>query len=175
MFKLCAHCLVILLIIPQIALGACQRANPPPVELDAYYQSVIGKRGDELKFSINGTWEAPDIVKGDLARALFYMVVRYDGSDHTKIPDLELINDNDTARGTPTLGGLCTISDWHLRDSVPPEERRRSEIIYSVASQSYPFIDHPAFVEAIWGEKCSDSRGITKIQILERVDQLEKN
>ena len=41
--------------------------------------------------SNGSTWEPPDNVKGDIARIMFYMSTRYEGSQGD--PDLEIVND----------------------------------------------------------------------------------
>ena len=94
------------------------------------------------------SWEPPDEVKGDIARMMFYMVVRYEGPDY----DLELVdyivpNNNKT----PTLGKLSTLIAWHKLDPVDDRERRRNDLIFNKYQYNRnPFIDHPEFVDLIW-------------------------
>ncbi len=107
----------------------------------------------ECKEVKNKTWEAPDIVKGDTARMMFYMAVRYDGDNGSNTPDLELV-DRTTETGTPLFGKLCTLLEWHKKDPVSDEERKRNDVIYSWQGNRNPFIDHPEWVESIWGNKC---------------------
>jgi endonuclease I len=101
----------------------------------------------------NGTWEAPDVVKGDIARAMFYMVVRYEGNDTSGVPDLELV-DRLTTTGEARMGQLCELVDWHLNDPVSAEEQLRNEIVYSWQANRNPFIDHPEYVLSVWGPEC---------------------
>ena len=101
----------------------------------------------------NFTWEAPPGVKGDIARMMFYMAVRYEGNDDSGTPDLELV-DRRTSSGEPFFGKLCTLLDWHFRDPVSRAERRRNNIVYSWQENRNPFIDVPEFVSAIWGGSC---------------------
>lgn len=114
-----------------------------------------GRLDDEcgfFKFG-DGTVEAPDIVKGDTARMMFYMAVRYDGDNESNTPDLELI-DRTTETRTPLFGKLCTLLEWHKKDPVSDEERKRNDVIYSWQGNRNPFIDHPEWAESIWGNKC---------------------
>lgn len=99
------------------------------------------------------TWEPPDAVKGDIARIMFYMVVRYEGSDSSSTPDLELV-DNTTASGQPLMGELCELLQWHIDDPVSAAETGRNGVIYSWQGNRNPFIDHPEYALPIWGAEC---------------------
>lgn len=125
----------------------------------------------------NGTWESPDRVKGDTARMMFYMAVRYDGNDNSKTPDLVLVN-KATKIGQAKFGKLCTLLAWHKADPVSSEERLRNEIVYKWQGNRNPFIDHPEFAELIWGTKCgikgSDmSVPDDKTLILEHIERID--
>lgn len=126
--------------------------------------SVNGDRA-ALDFDIGGTeiydmgfatgsykdsdsFEPRDEVKGDVARILFYMAVRYDGSDG--VPDLE-INDLVNNRNSRFIGRLSVLLQWHIDDPVDTFEINRNEVNYSYQGNRNPFIDHPEFVEEIWG------------------------
>jgi serine protease len=119
----------------------------------------------------NGTWEPPDVVKGDIARMMFYMAVRYEGGDNSRTPDLVLV-DRLTTSGEANFGKLCTLLSWHLQDSVSDIERRRNVVIHSWQGNRNPFIDHPEFVSAIWAGSCPMLTS-TKEELLHRVDRLE--
>ncbi len=95
------------------------------------------------------SWEPRDEVKGDVARMLIYMAVRYEG-DVSDEPDLELNNtvNNGTA---PYHGKLSVLLQWNAQDPVDDRERRRNDIIYSDYQHNRnPFIDHPEWVNEIW-------------------------
>jgi len=94
------------------------------------------------------SWEPPDRVKGDVARMMFYMAVRYEGDNDTY--DLELLNKTGTYG--PKFGKLSTLLQWHELDPVDEREQHRNEVIYSYQHNRNPFIDHPEFVEKIWGQ-----------------------
>ena len=102
-------------------------------------------------FRTSTTWEPRDAVKGDVARMMFYMVVRYEGRD--RWPDLELV-ERITRSGEPKLGLVCTLYEWHHRDGVSDWERRRNNLIHRQQGNRNPFIDHPEWVETIWGAQC---------------------
>lgn len=94
------------------------------------------------------SWEPRDSVKGDVARMLFYMAVRYEG-DSGEL-DLEL-NNRVNNGSTPYHGKLSVLLQWHREDPVDTFERTRNEIIYSDYQHNRnPFIDHPEWASAIW-------------------------
>jgi len=94
------------------------------------------------------TFEPRDEVKGDIARMIFYMVVRYEGKDEFDY-DLELSDELPT-RKSPKYGRLSTLIEWHLQDPVDSTEIRRNNIIYHYQKNRNPFIDHPEWVTMIW-------------------------
>lgn len=99
-------------------------------------------------------FEPADDYKGDVARIIFYMDVRYDG-DADKEPDLVVANDNlGTKKGKVTVARFGKLSDllrWNQEDPVDDIERRRNETIYGYQNNRNPFIDHPEFASKIWG------------------------
>jgi|SRR5690554_699921 len=101
-------------------------------------------------------WQPRAEVKGDVARMIFYMATRYEGQNGE--PDLEVIdylpaNDNTS---DPVHARLADLMQWHLEDPVDDWERNRNNIIYyNYQENRNPFIDHPNYVELIWGETTS--------------------
>lgn len=85
------------------------------------------------------TYFPGDAHKGDVARILLYMVVRYDY--------LSLVD------GAPQVKEMSRISlllEWHLADPVDDFERQRNDVIYSWQGNRNPFIDNPLWFEAVW-------------------------
>ena len=98
-------------------------------------------------------WEPPDEVKGDVARSIFYMDVRYNGYGNE--PNLTLVNNySSTSVGNGTLGVLCTLYAWHTSDPVDAAEQARNGVVESYQNNRNPFVDGPGYVQAIWGEFC---------------------
>jgi endonuclease I len=94
------------------------------------------------------SWEPRAEVKGDVARMVFYMSVRYEGDDG--FADLE-VNDRAGNGSAPLLGRLSVLKAWHAADPPSAFETRRNEVIYTHWQHNRnPFIDHPEWVEAIW-------------------------
>jgi len=105
------------------------------------------------------SWEPPNSVKGDIARILFYMVVRYDpGYDHNNNSfDLELVDYTTPNNNEPILGKLSSLIQWHNDDPVDDFEINRNEIIYEFQENRNPFIDHPNLVNFLWGDSAGDT------------------
>ncbi len=95
------------------------------------------------------SWEPPAAVKGDIARALFYMEVRYDGSDVDTLP-LELVA-VPTNEALGKMGALPTLLAWHAADPPGLAESNRNEKAFRLYQfNRNPFIDHPEWVALIW-------------------------
>ncbi|MGW0137702.1 endonuclease I family protein [Streptomyces calvus] len=108
--------------------------------------SSFGNSGGSLTDS--DSFEPRDAVKGDVARMILYMAVRYEGTDGW--PDLEP-NDSVTNGTSPYHGRLSVLKQWHQEDPPSAFEQRRNEVIYdSYQHNRNPFIDHPEWVESIW-------------------------
>jgi len=101
----------------------------------------------ECKVSSNA-WEPRDAVKGDVARMVFYMTVRYENTGNY---NLEMVDYIPTDENTPYLGKKSTLLSWHASDPVDEFERNRNDVTYSLQGNRNPFIDHPEYAEAIWG------------------------
>jgi endonuclease I len=105
-------------------------------EADAYYESSAYK------------FEPSDLAKGEVARTIFYMATRYEGTDGEL--DLEVVDAVNTSAG-PEHGKLSTLLQWN--NDFPPTdfERRRNEKVYESQRNRNPFIDNPEFINLIWG------------------------
>ncbi len=99
-------------------------------------------------FSDTDSWEPRDEVKGDTARMLFYMALRYEGDEGEL--DLEL-NDKVENGSNPFHGKVSVLLEWHSMDPVDERERRRNNLIFEeYQGNRNPFIDHPEWAEMIW-------------------------
>lgn len=99
----------------------------------------------------SGSFEVWGKRKGDLARTILYMAIRYEGGVHPTTgqsePDLELTDDRSkiviTSSSPAYMGLLSTLLAWHQADPPNAAERERNEVIYSFQGNRNPFIDHP--------------------------------
>jgi endonuclease I len=95
------------------------------------------------------SWEPRNAVKGDVARMLMYMAIRYEGNDGW--PNLELNNSVNNG-SAPYHGKLSVLLAWHAQDPPDAFEKRRNQVIYeNWQGNRNPFIDHPEWASAIWG------------------------
>ncbi len=154
--------------------------NLPPAGTDAHHirpcdTSVNSARGN-LDFDNGGTeyidgdgptgcfydedsWEPREEVKGDVARMIFYMEVRYEGEDDE--PDLEMVDYIPSSpNGEPYHALKSTLLQWHQQDSVDDWEILRNDKVYYYQENRNPFIDHPEFVGLIWGGVSVDNENL---------------
>lgn len=114
-------------------------------------------------------WEVWNRRKGDLARALLYMDVRYEGGLNgiTGSPEPDLVlTDNlsliqttgGNTTGTAYMGLLGTVLTWHYADPPTDRERLRNEIIFGYQHNRNPFIDHPEWVDCLFLDLCPADR-----------------
>jgi len=90
--------------------------------------------------------------KGDVARIIFYMDVRYEG-DNGEL-DLEMTDEIYSISSTLRRHGVrATLLQWHALDPVDDFERNRNNVIYNYQGNRNPFIDHPELVDYLWGNK----------------------
>ncbi|MEM7354913.1 MAG: endonuclease, partial [Acidobacteriota bacterium] len=113
-----------------------------------------------------GTWETWDGRKGDVARAMFYMDLRYDGGVHGVTgfaePDL-ILTDNESLidsgntgsnESVAYMGMLSVLLQWHAQDPPDSREQWRNEVVFSFQGNRNPFIDHPEWAECLFSGVC---------------------
>jgi endonuclease I len=113
-------------------------------------RGVSGAESSSGCYSTSDAFEPPDAAKGDVARACFYMAVRYQGKYNANA-NLELVDFVGTTSDGNQLGKLSTLLAWNELDPPDDFERRRNELIYtSYQHNRNPFIDHPTWVRAVF-------------------------
>jgi endonuclease I len=117
------------------------------VDVTDKWGNITGSKKDANDWS----FEPRDAVKGDVARMMFYMAVRYEGLD--SYPNLELTEAMlPQSNKEPIHGVLSTLLDWHRNDPVDAWEENRNDIIYnSYQGNRNPFLDFPELAEHLWG------------------------
>ncbi|MEP6663510.1 MAG: endonuclease, partial [Verrucomicrobiota bacterium] len=92
-------------------------------------------------------WEPPDETKGEIARSMLYMTVRYTG-DKSNEPAMILTDDTNLITTANTfMGRYTTLLKWHFEHPVTDGERVRNDSVYSLyQTNRNPFVDHPEWV-----------------------------
>lgn len=100
--------------------------------------------------SIRGTdgsgslvFEPRDAHKGNVARAVFYFALKYEGCER---PSLSAYDGYSTAHTAVTE---AVHKDWNHRDPPDADEQARNDRIQKYQKVRNPFIDHPEFVDRI--------------------------
>lgn len=126
----------------------------------------FGKVGNNPAFtSLNGTKVGPanmpgytntvtepiDEFKGDIARMLMYVAVRYENL----IPYFQYTNvrnpiDSLSERAFKSWY-IALLLQWHQQDPVSQKEIDRNNTIYTIQGNRNPFVDNPQYAQAIWG------------------------
>ena len=140
-----------------------------------YWSSISGNYLGQSKTLGSGTvFEPQDSDKGDIARAVFYMVARYNcygGNDSDGIngnnPALVLANDlsENSRTGTSasytdtySLGILQDLLEWNRLDKPDAWEIHRNNLLYrNFTNNRNPFIDFPEWADYIWGDKAGSN------------------
>lgn len=86
-----------------------------------------------------GSW------RGDVARAVFYMAVRYNG--------LNVVNGFPSETPTGYIGDLATLLAWNKTDKSDDFEMNRNNVIYDWQRNRNPFIDYPLLADYVFGDK----------------------
>ncbi len=90
-----------------------------------------------------GSW------KGDVARSLFYMAVRYNA--------LSLVNGNPPDTTAGQIGDLASLLLWNHSDPMDDFEMRRNNVIYNWQRNRNPFIDFPDLVDFVFGSRQNEA------------------
>lgn len=138
--------------------------------LDENYLGVSLTTGETG--SNNKVFEPQDSDKGDIARAIFYMVARYNylAKDDDNIdqnnPNLELKQSTQilpsytSSKTVAGYQGLMTdLLNWNHIDPPDEYEIHRNNILYkNYTKNRNPFIDYPEWADYIWGSVKYDGR-----------------
>jgi hypothetical protein len=95
------------------------------------YGEYMGPTGTQ------GSW------RGDVARSLFYMAVRYNA--------LSVVPGNPANTTVGQIGDLTLLLQWNQTDPRDDFEMNRNNYIYTWQVNRNPFIDYPLLADYIWG------------------------
>ncbi len=112
-------------------------------------------------FTSTTRWQPWDHRKGDVARAVLYMAVRYNGGTNAQgqpEPYLYVTDNASLIQGTPSgvpqsvayMGMQAELLDWNDQDPPDVGEHLRNEVVYSYQQNRNPFIDHPEWARCVF-------------------------
>jgi len=136
----------------ETSVDSLRHGNSDAHHLRAADSGTNSSRGNK-NYGVGGSfYNGPDGSQGswhgDVARSVFYMVLRYTG--------LDVVNgDPESSQGL--IGDLATLVEWHRQDPPDDFEMHRNNVIYEWQINRNPFIDDPEMVEYIWGSKQGQS------------------
>ena len=126
----------------------------------------------------SGTWEVWIDRRGDIARALFYMDLRYEGGTHGTTgvtePDLILtdqtsliVADTSSNQSVAYMGYLSELYQWHVEDPVDALEQARNDVVFGFQGNRNPFVDHPEWADCLYGGGACGTTGSAMVWINE--------
>ena len=120
---------------------ACQPSNGK--HSDLYYDELTNTNAfyPNIASGLVGYHAYEGDFRGDTARILFYMYVRYEGLNLTS--DINNIDD-------VSMGNLTTLLLWNELDPVDEFETQRNNRIYEYQGNRNPFIDYPSIANVIF-------------------------
>ncbi|WP_294217877.1 endonuclease [uncultured Chryseobacterium sp.] len=138
-----------------------KRSNYPYGKVGtASFTSLNGsKLGNSVSAGYSGTvFEPIDAFKGDVARMIFYFVTRYESQ-------LSGFNTGNMLGGSAYPGlqawELNQLLAWSAMDPVSPAEIARNNASYTFQGNRNPYIDHPEYVNQVWGTPVVDTQAPT--------------
>jgi endonuclease I/PKD repeat protein len=120
----------------------------------------------QSNFTKTDVWDVWQARQGDIARAMFYMAVRYEGGTHgiTNFaePDLELTDNLTLIENSATgnnesqayMGLLSVLITWHYNDPVDIYEHQHNESVENGQGNRNPFIDNPEWAKCVFELVC---------------------
>lgn len=119
--------------------------RPADIQLNSNRGSLLFDDGTgALAYKTSrGGWYPGDEWKGDVARILMYMYVRY----NTRCLPLNItMNPSTYSSDFPDI-----LLKWNIEDPVSNFEKQRNEIVANKQKNRNPFIDNPYLATVIWG------------------------
>ena len=115
----------------------------------ATYTSQNGsKLGSSAVSGYSGTvFEPVNEFKGDIARMYFYFATRYENT----VAGYSYAMFDGSGNKVFTTAFLNVLLAWNAQDPVSAREIARNNAIYTRQNNRNPYIDHPEYVNQIWG------------------------
>ena len=117
------------------------RGNHPYGEIANRNSYVKKVNGVTYGYIGRGVFEPLDGIKGDVARIIFYLLLRYAELENKSI--------------TCVAQSMDMLLKWNAQDPVDDSEILRNEKAYGIQGNRNPFIDNPDFANAIFSKTSS--------------------
>ncbi len=138
---------------------------------------ALGQFGSASSGYTGNVYEPADEYKGDVARAVLYMVIRYATSDVCKTyggsANAYPVTTWSNAMFSSSLSTNYGLSDkakavflaWHRADPVSAKEVARNNGVEAKQGNRNPFIDLPDLVEYLWGNHAGETVDLSGLTI----------
>ena len=126
---------------------------------------ALGKLGTSSGNFSGTVYEPDDEYKGDIARAIMYMAIRYATTSQCRVgtgstnayPVTAWSNDMFSGSLSTNYGlsnaAVAVYMKWHRNDAPSAKEIARNNGVEALQGNRNPFIDYPELAEYLWGNK----------------------
>jgi endonuclease I len=149
-----------------------RRSNYPFGEVSSptWTSNNGSKVGPNTYDSYSGVvFEPIDEFKGDIARMLLYFATRYEDEVTSSSWDDHSTTNNPLDGSNDQVYEdwyIKLLYKWHTDDPVSQREITRNNEAYSFQGNRNPFIDHPEYVNMIWGSVLSVDQTVALQQVV---------
>lgn len=95
-------------------------------------------------------WEPPEEIKGDVARAMFYMTTLYSIGLPERKSANNLIYWKWASPLRFSIGASAQLMEWHRSDPVSEYEKTKNDVYSKIQGNRNPFVDFPEIAEYLW-------------------------
>ena len=129
---------------------------------EEYSKNTSGNNSKLGGYSKGSTFMPLENVKGDVARIVMYVYTHYNSYTNSIFEGHATTNGGNgsyfgTLRFTDIMApstesaAIELLLEWNKSDPVDQIERTRNEEAFKIQKNRNPFIDHPEYADAIWG------------------------
>lgn len=145
----------------------------------AKYTSIddYSKLGEaDTSYGYSGVvFEPNDDVKGDLARAVFYAIAKYSKSySWTSGLGSVIFSGSESKNFGLTDYAVKLFTEWNEIDPPDEWEVQLNNVLYKIQGNKNPFIEHPEYVNTIWGSSAKKANKSPK-QVFKKFLKFPKN
>lgn len=133
--------------------------RPSDVQWNGTRGSLKYADGSGNSGNVSGNWYPGDEWKGDVARIIMYMYLRYNGNGSNTAETQCLPIDVGIGNTVSNDSNMIDLFlQWNVDDPVSDVEKQRNAISETRQGNRNPFIDNPALATVIWGGANAEDR-----------------